>query len=401
MVSYRTPGVYREDFFPTQPAPLPTGVPAFLGLASAGDPKVPQGLTLATQLPNAFGPPRPDGYLSAAVAGFFANQGERCFVVRLAEGGDPVAALAAGLASLAPLDDVDLVCAPDLFVTAGSGPQGLDTARRMQTAILEYCASRGDLFALLDALPGADVDAVVAQRQGLPGATDRTDLRGTNGALYYPWLKIAGDGRFVPPCGHVAGIVARSDRQTGVHKAPANEVVTGAVDLEVGLTDALQALLNPIGINAIRAFPGRGIRVWGARTLAYHEPDPARSSLEIWRYVNVRRIFLTAIRWIERNLGGVAFEPNDLKLWTRIKRELRVYFEGQFRTGALKGRIPAEAFYVKCDAETNPPEVREAGQVVTEIGLAPASPNEFVVVRIIHGSGGTGGVTLLGPTPGA
>jgi phage tail sheath protein FI len=153
------------------------------------------------------------------------------------------------------------------------------------------------------------------------------------------------------------------------------------------LTDALQAALNPIGVNAIRAFPGRGIRVWGARTL---------SSQAAWTYVSVRRIFLTAIRWIERNLGGVAFEPNDPQLWNRIGRELRVYFTALFRAGALQGRTPAEAFYVKCDAETNPPEVREAGRVVTEIGLAPASPNEFVVVRIIHGVGGVG-ATLSGP----
>src|SRR3954468_23258522 len=175
MVIQQTPGVYREDVFPARRAPLPTGVPAFLGLAAAGDPNVPQKLTLASQLAKTFGPPRPDGYLAAAVAGFFANQGEQCFVVRLAEGGDAVAALKAGLAVLAPLDDIDLVCAPDLFGTAGAGPEGLGTAQKMQLAILEYCASRGDLFALLDAQPGATVAAVVAQRNGLPGVTDPTD----------------------------------------------------------------------------------------------------------------------------------------------------------------------------------------------------------------------------------
>ncbi|MEA2694665.1 MAG: uncharacterized protein QOJ16_4052 [Acidobacteriota bacterium] len=389
MVIHQTPGVYREDVFPTRTTPLPTGVPAFLGLAASGDPNVPRKLTLGAQLAKNFGPPRPEGFLAAAVAGFFANEGEQCFVVRLAEGGDaavdPVAALADGLAALAALDDVDLVCAPDLFTVAGAGPQGLATARRMQAALLEYCTAQGDRFALLDAQPGADVLAVVTQRNGLP------DPAGANGALYYPWLQVAGDGRFVPPCGHVAGIVARSDRKVGVHKAPANEVVAGAVDLEVNLTATEQAGLNPVGINALRAFPGRGIRVWGARTLAREDA---------WKYVSVRRLFLTAIRWVERNLGQVAFEPNDPRLWARIGRELRVYFEGLFRAGALKGRTPAEAFYVKCDAETNPPEVRETGRVVTEIGLAPANPNEFVVVRIIHGTGGVsgmGGATLLGP----
>jgi len=389
MVIHQTPGVYREDVFLTRPISLPTGVPAFLGRAASGDPNIPSRLTLASQLPEAFGPPRSDGYLAAAVAGFFANGGDQCFVVRLKEGGDPVQALADGLASLAPVDDLDLICAPDLFAITGTDYLGLLAAARMQNALLDHCDTQGDRFALLDSLPGGDVDAVLAQRNGLAG---------TNGALYYPWLKVAGDSRPVPPCGHVAGIVARSDKKAGVHKAPANEVVAGAVDLEVALTDTLQASLNPVGVNALRAFPGRGIRVWGARTLS-READ--------WTYVNVRRIFLTAIRWIERSLGGVAFEPNGPKLWTRIGRELKVYFEALFRAGALKGRTSAEAFYVKCDAETNPPEVREAGRVVTEIGLAPASPNEFVVVRIIHGVGGVGGiggiggVTLAGPSPGA
>jgi phage tail sheath protein FI len=384
MASYPTPGVYREEVFPARGAGLPTGVPAFLGLATGGDANTPRRLTLASQLAQGFGPPRPGGYLAAAVAGFFANGGEECFVVRLAEGGvptgptGPVAALAAGLASLAPLDDVDLVVAPDLFVSSGLDPQGLAMAQSLQTALLAHCATRGDRFALLDAPPAdvGGVGGVLAYRNGLaPGA------EGAGGALYHPWLKVAGDGGFVPPSGHVAGIVARSDRKAGVHKAPANEVVAGAVDLAVNLTDAGQAALNPAGVNALRAFPGRGIRVWGARTLS---TDPA------WTYINVRRLFSTAIRWIEQNLGQVAFEPNDPKLWTRIGRELRVYFEGLFRTGALKGRTPAEAFYVKCDAETNPPEAREAGRVVTEIGLAPVNPNEFVVVRIVHGTAGAG-----------
>src|SRR5215467_6072281 len=137
MVSDFTPGVYREDVFPTQPAPLPTGVPAFFGLAAAGDVNAPQQLTLAAQLAAGFGPPRADGYLAAAVAGFFANGGAQCYVVRLTEGGDPVQALTDGLATLAPVSDVDLICAPDLFVTAGPGAPGLATAQRMQIALLE------------------------------------------------------------------------------------------------------------------------------------------------------------------------------------------------------------------------------------------------------------------------
>ena len=172
----------------------------------------------------------------------------------------------------------------------------------------------------------------------------------------------------------------------GIHKAPANDDLEGVLELEVNLTNDQQDRLNPEGINCLRAFPGRGIRVWGARTLSV---DPA------WTYINVRRLFLMAGRWIERNMGGVSFEPNDPKLWARIGRDLTAYFNDLFTRGALKGRTAQEAFYVKCDAETTPLEVRDAGMVVTEIGLARAVPNEFVVVRMTHGASG---VTIAGPT---
>ena len=172
-----------------------------------------------------------------------------------------------------------------------------------------------------------------------------------------------------------------------MHKAPANEVIEGAVDLETAVSDGIQGDLNPAGVNCLRAFPGRGIRVWGARTV---------SQENAWIYVNVRRLFLTAGRWIERSMAGVVFEPHNLKLWGRITRELTAYFLDLFRSGALKGATAQEGFFVKCDAETNPPEVRDAGLVVTQIGLAPLVPSEFVVVRIVLGASG---MTIAGPAP--
>lgn len=375
MVIQQTPGVYREDVFPARRAVLPTGVPAFLGATSRGNVNEPVRLTLFSQFAEAFGPPPAQRYLAAAVEGFFLNGGRECLVVPLA-GGDPEEALSDGLAALATRQDLDLVCAPDLHAVA----QNLDQLLRMQSAILGHCAAEGDRFALLDALPGASPQQVVEQqRDGFAG-----DL-GDNGALYYPWLRPAGSPRFIPPCGHIAGVVARCDQRTGVHKAPANEALEGVVDLEVSLTDTDQALLNPQGVNALRAFPGRGIRVWGARTLSRNAA---------WTFISVRRLFLTAARWIELNLADAAFEPHDARLWNRITRELTTYFEGLFRAGALRGRTAAEAFFVKCDGETNPPEVRETGRVVTVIGLAPGVPNEFVVVRIVHGAGG---VDVAGP----
>jgi hypothetical protein len=164
-----------------------------------------------------------------------------------------------------------------------------------------------------------------------------------------------------------------------VHRAPANEVVEGVLDLQVPLGEAQVGELTAAGVNCLWGRPGRGLRVWGARTLS---DDPA------WRYVNVRRVFLTLGRWLDRFMAGLVHEPNDVRLWVRIMRDLTGYLEGLFRRGALKGRTPEEAFYVKCDSVTNPPEVRDAGMVVTEVGVAVAIPAEFVVARIIHGTSG-------------
>jgi phage tail sheath protein FI len=383
MPTYQTPGVYREEVFPAPAAELRTGVPAFLGVAGEVSQVAdrvpfyqPWPLTLWPQFVQHFGRPWPGSYLAYAVRGFFENGGELCYVIHLDDTVSAEEALRKGLAALEPLDTVDLVCAPDIM-------RNSTQVTALQQRVLDHCDKAGDRFAILDSLPDADAQRVLEQRQGLKGA---------NGALYFPWIRVPGGPAstqgFVPPCGHVAGVYARSDGRTGVHKAPANEELAGVLDLAVNLTDAQQGPLNQAGVNCLRAFPGRGIRVWGARTLAGQEQAE-------WTYVSVRRLFLTAGRWIERAVAGFVFEPNDFRLWVRVERELGAYLSDLFRRGALKGGTEEEAFYVKCDAETNPPEVREAGLVVTEIGLAPASPNEFVVVRLIHGASG---VTIAGPT---
>jgi hypothetical protein len=194
-------------------------------------------------------------------------------------------------------------------------------------------------------------------------------------ALYYPWIKVDGpDGEAidVPPCGHIAGVYARSDNERGVHKAPANEVVRGALGATVQITKGEQDTLNPSGINCIRTFPGRGIRVWGARTLS---SDPA------WRYVNVRRLFNYVEASIERGTQWVVFEPNDADLWARARRDVSAFLTGVWRDGALFGATAGEAFFVKCDAENNPPDVRDRGQLYIDVGMAPVKPAEFVVFR--------------------
>ncbi len=388
MGTYLTPGVYREERFLAPATTLQTGVPAFLGYTSAvgthwQGTNVPQRLTRWPQFEAAFGAPRADGYLGAAVRGFFENGGRQCYVVPLDDTPPAATALRAGLDALAPLHTLDLVCAPDIMRPRQPGHLPPDPAdvRTMQTDVLNHCDGLGDRLAILDPLPGSDMASVLEQRRGLGGQ---------NGALYYPWLGTSVSDEpnrlyFVPPCGHVAGVYTRSDERVGVYKAPANEIVENVIDLEINLSHAQQGQLSPEGVNVLRALPGRGIRIWGARTIS---ADAA------WTYVSVRRLFLTVGRWVERNLANAVFEPNDPNLWARLTRELTAYFNRLLQQGALRGAAPQDAFYVKCDAEINPPEVRNAGQVMTEIGLAPTVPGEFIVIRMIHGASG---VTISRP----
>ena len=163
------------------------------------------------------------------------------------------------------------------------------------------------------------------------------------------------------------------DGKLVIHKAPANEVIRGAIDLEVNITKAEHDSLNPVAVNCIRSFPGRGIRVWGARTLS---SDPE------WRYLNVRRLFNYLEESIMAGTQWVVFEPNDEALWAKIRRTIAAFLVMEWRAGALFGATPDEAFYVKCDRETNPAEGIDAGQVVCEVGIAPVKPAEFVIFRI-------------------
>ncbi|WP_148663034.1 phage tail sheath family protein [Scytonema hofmannii] len=370
---YKTPGVYQKYIISEPQVILPTGVPAFLGLCEKTEIAVnqPQLLTLWSEFKYFFGEPLLNSYLAYAVRGFFQNGGSLCYVVRIRDAN--LKALSEGLVALAELDTIDLVCAPDIM---RSPPEKTDPeeVQLMQAAVLNHCSRLGDRFAILDSLPRANLEQIQAQRQRLTESY---------GALYYPWIRIPEgpeqSNYFVPPCGHIAGVYARSDRQIGVHKAPANEILQDVVDLEVNLTNAQQDELNPQSINCLRSFPGRGIRVWGARTLSLDRE---------WLYINVRRLFLTVRRWIELNMANMVFEPNNSRLWATIKRELTVFLNDLFQRGAFKGRSPTEAFYIKCDEEINPPEVRNIGQVVIEIGLAATVPGEFIVVRIVQDAEG-------------
>ncbi len=282
-----------------------------------------------------------------------------------------------GFAGLEAVDEVTMLAVPDLMSVYEQGTIDLEGVQAVQLAMLAHCELMGDRVAILDAPPGLNAQQIKEWR------VDKAGYDSKYAALYWPWVKVfdpsSGKPKFVPPSGHMAGIWARNDDERGVHKAPANEVVRGAIALELQITKGEHDQLNPSGINVIRSFPGRGIRVWGARTLS---SDPA------WRYLNVRRLFNYVEESILEGTQWVVFEPNDLDLWQRVKRTANSFLLGVWRDGALFGATPAEAFYVKCDSETNPPDVIDRGQLVVEIGIAPVKPAEFVIFRIAQFSGG-------------
>jgi len=284
-----------------------------------------------------------------------------------------------GVLGLEAIDDITMLCVPDLMSPRVlGGGDGLTRIKTIQTAMLNHCESMKDRFAILDAPRGMGVQDIKEWR------TSGAGYDSMYGALYYPWIKVAnmtpkaqrtngeGDLITIPPCGHMAGVYARVDSERGVHKAPANEIIRGAVDLDLQVTRNEQDLLNPIAVNCIRAFPGMGIRIWGGRTLS---SDPA------WRYINVRRLFNFVEESIDHSLQWVVFEPNDEDLWARVARDITAFLDRVWRSGALFGATPDEAFFVKCDRETNPPNVRDAGQLICEIGMAPVKPAEFVIFR--------------------
>lgn len=282
----------------------------------------------------------------------------------------------AGINGLAIAEDVTMVIVPDL-VTAATKQDGtvdLNMWKAVQTALISHCEQNGNRMAVLDAPPGMTPQQIKEWR------SDVAMYDSAYAALYYPWIKvenpIGSNGNaevFIPPSGHIAGVWARTDEERGVWKAPANDTIRGVLDVERAVTQNEQTLLNPIGINCIRPFGTRGIRIWGARTL---------SSDSDWRYLNVRRLFNMVETTISEGTQWAVFEPNDMTLWEGVSRTLTGFLQGLWSAGALAGASPDAAFYVKCDAETNPPESIDNGMLVVEVGISPTKPAEFVVFRI-------------------
>jgi phage tail sheath protein FI len=313
--------------------------------------------------------------LAHAVYGFFNNGGSRCYVSRIAAAGDVGTALTA----FAAIDEIAIVAAPGIVTNAA------------RSAVVDHCTACEDRFGILDIAEAVETEGLLDltlldpsnESNVLPDNTDYA-------ATYFPWIAVydpataiqnpGGDGlRYVPPSGHMAGIYARVDTERGVHKAPGNEVTRGALGLRYRLSKAQQDGLNPQGVNAIRDLNGN-IRVWGARTIGGDRNAE-------WKYINVRRLFLFLRESIDEGTQWVVFEPNDQSLWAKITRNVSAFLTNVWRDGALFGDTPQQAFYVKCDAETNPPEVRDLGQVITEIGVAVVEPAEFVIFRISQWAG--------------
>jgi phage tail sheath protein FI len=404
MAEYLTPDVYVEEV-PGGPRPIQavgTRTAAFIGRAPRAGAHLRDdnsGEAVAVNNWSQFvrefvGPERTSTALSHAVFGFFQNGGSRCFVVNTPDD-QPVDGLvdSGGLKELEAEDEIAIVAAPGR--TDGASYE----------ALLGHCERLKDRVAILDVPPvvkdvGQLTMAIATERTRAAatpaaeagpvrprGAAEKVGLRPRQsdyGAVYFPSITIRDplgtELVDVAPSGHIAGVWARTDATRGVHKAPANEPIRGALNVTQRLTFEDQGVLNPVGVNCIRYFPREGIRIWGARTLADASSE--------WRYLNVRRLFNMIEESIAEATRWIVFEPNDRTLWKSIRRDVGAFLTRVWRDGALMGRVPGEAFFVKCDEETNPPDSIDAGFVIAIIGIAPVKPAEFVVFRISQHAGG-------------
>lgn len=404
MANYQAPGVYVQEVPSGARAigQVSTSIAGFVGVAPDNDALVGEIRVLDnwTQFVDQYVGNAAEGTpLSNAVYGFFSNGGSRCYVVNIGAGGSLTGTASApnGITLFEAVDDISMVAAP-----------GYATAEAY-AALQEHVEHplRQDRMAIMDTVETVD-DVGSLTRAATSGVPDSTSKKGTAStdtsaeagqqedlgapqspggytALYFPWIvmidPVSGKKVTQPPSGHIAGVWARVDATRGVHKAPANEPIQGAIDLVRRVSRGEQEVLNPAGVNCIRYFPGEGIRVWGARTKA---PEASE-----YRYVNVRRLTNMIKESVADGTRWVVFEPNDHTLWKSIRRDIGAFLTNVWRDGALLGTTPQQAFFVKCDEETNPPEVRDAGQVVTLIGIAPVKPAEFVIFKLMQSADNT------------
>ena len=278
---------------------------------------------------------------------------------------DPAEAYATGLKQFEGLEDIAIVAAPGATWQYAAR---VDDANAVINLLMSHAERMRYRIAIIDPPPGQTIGEVRKQR---------AKLDSTHAALYYPWVTVQDPvtrGRIaLPPSGFVAGIYARNDIERGVWKAPANEVVRGAIAFETPVNTAQQEVLNPEGINCFRSFEGRGLRLWGARTLS---SDPE------WKYVNVRRYFAYLERSIDKGTQWAVFEPNGEALWANVRATIRDFLVNEWASGALLGDKPEKAFFVRCDRSTMTQNDLDNGRLVCLVGVAPLKPAEFVIFRI-------------------
>jgi uncharacterized protein len=409
---YGPPGIYirrRQPFAPTPPAML-AAVPAFVGFTDREDGGQARQFALVLtrwdpDLISGSVAPAQGSFLSMAVRGFFANGGKRCVVITVAKrhgAGGMIDVLAPG-GPLEDRSDIDLLCVPD----AVSELIGDADPYRVQLAALDYCQRMGDRFAILDAGRAGqtrDPDLLDAMQRMV------ARMGSPFGAFYFPWITAGqtqdqtaatpeptsvewrrqprkpsvhdrGSSILGPPCGHIAGLYARTEASIGPQQSPANLVLEDVVDVSIHLDDREHALLNDAGVNCLRSRRGGGVEVRGARTLSNH------NGLE---YVSSARVYLGFKRWLAVGMRDLVFEPNDELLRARVRRRLEARCRQFLESGALAGASASDAFFVKCDDETNGAGATEKGRIVADVGLALSVPAEYVIIRVEHDPGGTG-----------
>jgi len=368
MPEYKAPGVYVEEvtFRARSIEGVPTSTAAFIGPTRTSPPvadsmAAPEPLRSFLDFEQQYGSlddlQTSQGarcnYIAHAARAFFDNGGQRLYIGRV--GPDALAEeYAAALQALPQTAAISVIAAP--------GYSALSAAAEIQQVLVEHVSRPEHFrFAVLDAPPAATIDQALAAVSG----TDTSFA-----AMYYPWVTVANTLQ-LPPSGFVCGIFARVDTARGVWKAPANEAVVGALDVQASIDSHAQERLG--AINSIRSFPDRGIRLWGARTT---------SSDAVWRYVNVRRYFIYLERSISQGLQWAGFEQNDEPLWETVRRIVTDFLLNDWRSGALIGSKPEEAFFVHCDRSTMTQDDIDNGRLIVEIGVAPLRPAEFIILRI-------------------
>lgn len=358
-----------------------TALAGFAGLAPTGPTDQAALITKWSQFERTFGGFHPRCRLAHSVQGWFANGGEECFVVRVGDQdgavdpNDIIGTGSRGLAGLERAEGITLVAVPDIVGLYSRGVFGLEEVRSLQLALIAHCELAGNRLAILDPLP-----ELTAQQACEWARAAGWDSRAA--ALYYPWIRVLDPAaeRFasIPPSGHVAGTWARNDKERGVWVAPANLSLRGVVDVQQQVTNEESLALERAGINSIRSRGGRGIRVWGARTLS---AQPSGTDIATVRLVGSLGAFMGEVT------SWAAFESSNPRTWNRLRSGVEAVLESLWRKGAFVGEAADEAFYVTCDEELNVPELVAAGRIRVEFGFAAKAPGDFIRIAVEQPSG--------------